>query len=72
MKCWECGKQIDRADNGAIIYGIKIDVVADNITPQTLEYYNLQLGKYSNGVGECHVALCYECWIDHLLGVTPQ
>ena len=26
----------------------------------------LVLGKYSNGAGECDVAICFECYIDGL------
>ena len=53
--------------------GYKIDeiVVTSNLcTPENIAYNNLQLGKYSDGKGECHVAICYECYIDGLFDLT--
>ena len=75
MKCWKCDKEMDRKDGGVTLKGIEIEVrhniEADNrpvpMTRTDRGYYNKQLGKYSNGKGECHVAICYECYIDGLL-----
>jgi len=80
MKCFKCGKEMDREDSGLTIKGICVDitledeisppegvVITSNLhTPENITYNNLQLGKYSNGKGECHVATCYECYIDGL------
>ncbi len=68
MKCFKCEKEMDREDSLATIKGIKVDVEMglDPILSGDIDYYNKQLGKYSNGKGECHVGLCYECYIDVL------
>ena len=67
MKCYKCGKEILRGIDG--IAGIAVDVTIEESdkTVETVNYNNLQLGKYSNGKGECHLATCYECYIDTLL-----
>ena len=78
MKCWKCKKEMDREDGNMTIQGIRIDVtlqdepsggiiITSNLrTPENIAYNNLQLGKYSDGKGECHVGICYECYIDGL------
>ena len=80
MKCFKCGKEMDREDGNLTIEGIRVDVtlqdkispldslvITSNLhTPENIAYNNLQLGKYSDGKGECHVAICYECYIDGL------
>jgi len=68
MKCYKCGKEMARETSRAILKGIDVEVKIDldPILPDDVEYYNLQLGKYSNGKGECHVGICYECYIDGL------
>ena len=71
MKCWKCDKEMDREDGGKIIKGVEVVV---EIEPplgakETIEYNNKQLGKYSNGAGGCHVAICYECYIDGLFQI---
>ncbi len=72
MKCIKCGKEINREDGENTITGIRVDVTIDEAqkTPENIKYYNRQLGKYSDGNGECHVAICYECYVDGLLGIT--
>jgi len=69
MNCWKCGKKIDREDGGTILKGIEVLVNMDITEPTEadIKYYNEQLGKYSNGNGECHIVTCYECYIDGLL-----
>ena len=69
MNCYKCGKEMENSNGkGYIFRGIDVNVtIEDNMkTPEQIEYNNLQLGKYSNGNGECHVAICYECYIDGL------
>ena len=68
MKCYKCGKEMDREDGNLIVKGIDVNVCIEesNKTKKTIDYNNVQLGKYSNGEGECHVAICYECYIDGL------
>lgn len=68
MKCQKCGKEMGREDSRATLKGIVIEVKMnlDPILPEDVDYYNKQLGKYSNGKGECNVAICYECYIDGL------
>jgi len=84
MKCWKCDKEMGREDEGLSIKGICVDVtlqteasppdsfiLTSNLsTPETIAYNNLQLGKYSDGNGECHVSICYECYIDGLLHIA--
>jgi len=83
MKCWKCDKEMDREDGNMTIKGICVDVTLpteisplDSLiptpnpsTPENIAYNNLQLGKYSDGNGECHVAICYECYIDGLFRI---
>ena len=71
MKCFKCGKETERDDGDHTIQGIKVDVTLEepDRTPETIAYNNLQLGKYSNGDGECHLRICYECYIDSLFSL---
>jgi len=67
MKCFKCGKEIDRDDNEKlVIEGVAVKVILDEgqRTPENITYYNRQLGKYSNGNGGCNVSTCFECYID--------
>ena len=66
MKCQNCGKEIGRSDGGPTLEGIKIVVELESSTEETITYNNAQLGKYSDGKGESHVGICYECYIDTL------
>jgi len=68
MKCWKCGKEMARESNKKPLQGIdvKIKIDLDPILPDDVDYYNKQLGKYSNGKGGCYVGICYECYIDGL------
>ena len=68
MKCFKCGKEMDREDGGSQVKGLAVDITIDEPTrtQETIDYNNLQLGKYGDGNGECHVAICYECYIDGL------
>jgi len=71
MKCFKCSKEMERADSNGTMKGIVVDVIIDkpNRTQETIAYNNLQLGKYSDGKGECHVGICYECYIDGLFNM---
>jgi len=71
MKCWKCGKEMDRelgiGDDVTNIRGYEFNLsLADDSShnSEQIAYNNIQLGKYSDGKGECHVAICYECYID--------
>ena len=81
MKCFKCSKEMGREDGGITLEGIRVDVILQDKeetisdspvttlklrTPENIAYNNIQLGKYSDGKGECHVAICYECYIDGL------
>ena len=70
MKCWKCDKEMDREDGGTTLKGVEVTVKisVEPITQADIDYYNEQLGKYSDGEGGCHVAICYECYTDVLLG----
>ena len=83
MKCYKCRKEMGREDGNLTIKGIAVDVTIEGIavdvtieepnrTPETIAYNNIQLGKYSNGKGECHVAICYECYIDGLFSIEES
>ncbi len=67
MNCLKCGKEMDRDDGGSTIKGIYSKVTIADKTQETIDYNNAQLGKYSDGNGECHVGICLECDIDRLL-----
>ena len=72
MKCWKCGKEMDREGGGTTLKGVDV-AVAIGLTPITqadIDYFNAQLGKYSDGNGECKVGICYECYIDGLFSST--
>lgn len=64
---------MDRENSKGIIKGIEINIKIDldPILPEDIEYYNKQLGRYSNGKGECHIGICYECYIDDLFQIFP-
>jgi len=72
MKCFKCGKEMDREDGGTPLQGIEvtIEVKEDSRSQADIDYYNTQMGKYSDGNGECHVAICYECHIDGLFNLN--
>lgn len=79
-QCARCLKDMHRLDDeiihgmpdggrvliGNILYYKKLHAVE----PQDTVYLNRQLGRYSDGNGECNVQLCYECMIDVELGRT--
>lgn len=71
MKCWKCGKEMDREDGGPTIKGIVVTITLDDAskTQENIAHNNTQLGKYSDGKGECRVGICYECYIDRLFGL---
>jgi len=71
MKCFKCGKETQSEDGDYTIQGIRVDVILEepNRAPETIAYNNLQLGKYSDGDGECHVCICYECYIDGMFSL---
>ena len=69
MKCIKCGKEMDREDGGPTIKGVTVDVTMEEHSKETIDYNNIQLGKYSDGNGECHVGICYECYIDGLFSI---
>ena len=72
MKCFKCGKEMDRESSRATLKGVEVNVKMklDPILPEDITYYNEQLGKYSNGNGECDVCICYECYIDGLFHIN--
>ncbi len=72
MKCWKCGKEMDREDGGTVLKGVvvTIDVTEEHCSKDDIVYYNKQLGKYSSGQGGCKVGCCYECYIDGLFNLT--
>ena len=86
MQCWKCKKEMDREAGGnhdlpgikprnkMTIKGVDVTVVLSppNNTPENIEYYNQQLGKYSDGKGGCRVGICYECYIDNLFSAYPM
>lgn len=69
MKCFKCGKEMDREDDGMTLKGIEVEVPLEDPTPETIAYNNNQLGKYSDSRGGCKVAICYECCIDGLFHI---
>ena len=73
MKCYKCGKEMGREDDSEVIKGIVVDVSVSMSPTKTaqeiINHNNLQLGKYSNGKGECHIGICYECYIDGLFNI---
>ena len=71
MKCFKCDKEMENLDGDYAIKGINVDVTFGSFepTPENIKYANVQLGKYSKGNGEAHVAICYECYIDGLFNI---
>ena len=76
LTCWKCGKTISFPENEeAELYGLLVTVEfkeGENPPAELIEYNNRQLGKYSDGTGQCRVALCYECYIDRQFGIESQ
>ena len=72
MECYKCGKEMGRNDTGMTLKGIDVEVVMEVEDAATITYNNRQLGKYSNGCGGCHVAICYECYIDIMFGIGAE
>ena len=68
MKCQNCGKEMDNPNGDYSIKGVEVTVSLEGVqrTPENIEYVNRQLGKYADGNGGCHIAICYECYIDRL------
>ena len=71
MKCFKCGKEMDREDGGKVLKGIEVNIDAkeEARTEADIAYYNKQLGVYSDGEGKCDVAICFECYLDGLFKV---
>lgn len=67
-KCYRCGKDMSPIGDSPRIQGVRVRIELENPTPDKIAYNNKQLGKYSNGSGECEVGICYECYIDILFG----
>jgi hypothetical protein len=74
MECWKCGKDMDNKDENCIFRGIDVNINLADVqkTPENIAYVNRQLGKYSNGKGECHIAICYECYVDGLFQIWQR
>ena len=71
MKCFKCGKEMDRKNGSLTIKGWEVTIEPEiNGTSETIDYRNTQLGRYSDGHGGCHVAICYECHIDGLFHIA--
>lgn len=68
-KCCKCGKDMSPIGDSPRIEGVRVTISLENPTPDKIAYINKQLGKYSNGSGECVVAICYECYIDGLFHI---
>ncbi len=72
MECFKCSKEMTREDGGPTLTGVEVVVssASENEVPnpETVEYFNKQLGKHSDGTGSCHVVICFECYIDGLVG----
>lgn len=73
MRCYRCGKEVDSPKEDCSLKGVEVTVSLEGKqrTPENIEYFNKQLGKYSDGKGGCHVAICYECYIDNLFSGYP-
>ena len=71
MKCFKCGKEMENPDGDYSIKGVEVEVSLEGVqrTPGNIEYTNKQLGKYADGKGGCHVAICCECYIDGLFNM---
>jgi len=79
MRCFKCKKEMGYILGGVLVEsqdkhtlkGIEVKVRIDEGRkfPSQIEYNNTQLGKYSDGNGECHVAICYECYLDGLFQI---
>jgi len=61
-----------RKDGGETIRGTVVELKYDKKNPkqEDIEYFNLQLGRFADGKGGCHVAICYECYIDGLFHIN--
>ena len=73
LKCWKCGKDMEKEDGGPRLIG-KLETVTSQkeLSPAEVDYFNRQLGKYSDGHGQCKVAICYECYVDNQFGIGVQ
>ena len=75
-KCWKCGKDMLPPEGEASIKGVVVKAGLDTAegkgTIEGIEYFNRQLGKYSDGQGGCDIGICYECYIDGLFGKVPK
>ncbi len=69
--CCKCGKDMSNPTGNTVIRGVsvRVQIGLDPTTQSDIAYNNKQLGKYSDGNGECDVSTCYECYIDALFGV---
>ena len=69
MKCFKCGKEMEREDGGSVMKGREFTVSQSAIPPTQadINYYTMQLGKYADGKGECRFAICLECYFDGML-----
>jgi len=65
---------MDRGDGNFTIKGLSVDVTIEepDRTRENIDYNNIQFGKYSNGDGECHIAICYECYIDGVFHIKEE
>jgi len=73
MKCQNCGKEMDNPNGDYQIKGVEVTISLEGVqrTPENIEYTNRQLGKYTDGDGGCHIAICFECYIDNLFSGYP-
>ncbi len=48
---------------------IRVSPASENVPPSpgTVDYFNKQLGKHSDGAGSCHIEICFECFLDGVL-----
>jgi hypothetical protein len=70
--CCKCGKDVSPIGTDYRMTGINVSVKLEAATPDKISYNNKQLGKYSNGLGECDVCICFECYIDGLFQIKKK
>ncbi len=72
MECFECGKEMTMEDGEPSLTDcvIRVSPASENVIPSpgTVDYFNKQLGKHSDGAGSCHIEICFGCYIDGVLG----
>jgi len=66
MKCYKCGKEMTD-EHGASVIGVSI------VARDSDEFMKKQWGKHHEDASkEDGINICYECWIDTLLGTKEE